>query len=37
VAVVEVADAVEQVAVGDAGGGEEDVIARDQVVGARYG
>ena len=31
-AVAEVADALEQVAVGDAGGGEEDVAAADQVV-----
>src|SRR5215208_5233913 len=33
VTVVQVADAVEQVAVGDAGGREEDVVAGNQIVG----
>src|SRR3954454_14953168 len=36
VAVVQIADAVEQVAVGDARRGEEDVVAADQVVGVEH-
>src|SRR5918994_7449196 len=36
VPVVAVADAIEQVAVGDAGRGEEDVVPPDQVVGVEY-